>query len=40
MSHRDGRKIGPVVRQLLEMTGINLDRGGGGISEHPISGIF
>jgi len=32
-SYRDGRKIGPVVRQLLETTGINLDRGGGGIRE-------
>jgi len=29
MSYRDGRKIGPVVRRLLETTGINLDRGGG-----------
>jgi len=28
-SYRDGRKIGPVVQQLLETTGINLERGGG-----------
>ena len=27
-SYHDGRKIGPVVRQLLESTGINLDQGG------------
>ena len=32
-SYRDGRKIGPVVQRLLETTGINLDRGGGGIRE-------
>jgi hypothetical protein len=32
-SYRDGRKIGPVVERLLETTGINLDRGGGGIGE-------
>jgi len=28
-SYRDGFKLGPVVRQLLESTGINLDQGGG-----------
>jgi len=28
-SYRDGRKLGPVVRQLLESTGINLDQGVG-----------
>jgi len=28
-SFRDGRKLGPAVRQLLESTGINLDLGGG-----------
>ena len=28
-SYRDGCKIGPAVQQLLETTGINLDRGGG-----------
>jgi len=28
-SYRDGRKLGPAVRQLLESTGISLDQGGG-----------
>ena len=28
-SYRDGFKLGPVVRQLLESTGIDLDQGGG-----------
>jgi hypothetical protein len=32
-SYRDGRKIGPVVQRLLQTTGINLDRVGGGIRE-------
>jgi len=27
-SYRDGFKLGPVVRQLLESTGINLEQGG------------
>jgi len=30
-----GRKIGPMVRQLLETTGINLDRGG--VSENSLN---